>query len=529
MEIFGFKIERKKDEEQEVNKSFANPIADDGAVTVATGGTFGTYIDLEGTIRTEAELVTRYREMSLQPEVDKAVNEVVNEAIVVEEENEIVELILDDMPVAENIKKVIIDEFENILNLCEFKKNSYDMFKRWYIDGRSYYHAIVNEEIPQEGLKELRYIDPRKIRKIREIKKIKDPITQAVLTIVKDEYYIYTEKGLNSGTKGFLSQMGTSGLKIKKDSIIHTTSGLLDSNNKMVLSYLHPSIKQLNQLRALEDATLIYHLSRAPERRVFYIDVGNLPKAKAEQHVQNMMTRHKNKIQYNAQTGEIKDDRKFMTMLEDYWLPRREGRGTEISVLQGGTALPQLLESLQYFQDRLYRALQVPLTRMKPDAIYNIGRATEITRDEVNFSKFIDRVRNKFSDFFLSSLEKQLILKEIVDPESWEDIKKHIKFQFAKDNYFTELKEMEILNERFIRLRDVDDFAGRYYSHEWIRRNILKQTDDDIEKMDKQIQDEFTRPQYNPEAMAELQAQTFPNAIEQDSNTQETSNVKKVA
>jgi hypothetical protein len=282
---------------------------------------------------------------------------------------------------------------------------------------------------------------------------------------------------------------------------------------------LHPSIKPLNQLRALEDASLIYHLSRAPERRIFYIDVGNLPKMKAEQYVRDMMVKYKNRLTYNADTGEIKDDRKFMTMLEDYWLPRREGgRGTEISVLQGGTQLSQLLESVEYFQDRLYRSLQVPLTRMKPDSVYNLGRATEITRDEVNFSKFIDRVRSKFSNLFLSALEKQLVLKKIATPDDWQQIKKHIRFHFIRDNYFTELKELEIMNERFVRLRDVDDYAGKYYSHEWIRKNILQQNDEDIEKMDEEIAMEMQNPQYNQELMMQQQQEQEPENGQEKSN-----------
>jgi hypothetical protein len=501
MDTFGFRIERVKDEEAKDLKSFTPPTFDDGAVNVQAGGTFGTYIDLDGTIRTEAELVTKYREMALMPEVDKAINEIVNESIVVEEEHEIVELVLDEMPVNDRIKNILIEEFEGILDLLEFKKQAYDIFKRWYIDGRFYYHAIIDEKYPQEGLKELRYIDPRKIRKVREILKKKDPETQAIIQTTKAEYYVYSDKALNSGTKGFLSQMGTQGLKIKKDSIIHITSGLLDKNNTMVLSYLHPAIKPLNMLKALEDATLIYHLSRAPERRIFKIDVGNLPKIKAEQHVRDMMTRHKNKVQYNATTGEISDNRKFMTMIEDYWLPTREGRGTDISVLPGGTQLSQLLESVEYFQDRLYNSLQVPLTRMKPDAIYNLGRATEITRDEVNFSKFIDRVRAKFSEFFLEALEKQLVLKMIMTPEDWEEIKKYINFKFARDNYFTELKEGEIMNDRILRVRDYDEYVGKYYSAEFIRRNVLKQSDDDIADEDARIAAELENPQYHPEAL----------------------------
>jgi hypothetical protein len=515
MKIFGFNITREKDEEQETLKSFAPPSTDDGAVAVAAGGTFGTYIDLDGTIRTEAELVSKYREMSLQPEIDKAINEITNEAIV-QEDNELgIEIILDDLEVKDNVKNIITEEFDNILELLDFRNQGYDIFRRWYTDGRSYFHTVIDTKAPQEGIKELRYIDPRKIRKVREVIKKPDVSTGAMLQQTKKEYFIYNDKGFDYGQKSVLSNIGSTGLKIAPDSIIHVVSGLMDKNNTMVLSYLHPAIKQLNQLRALEDAALIYHLSRAPERRIFYIDVGNLPKMKAEQYVRDMMTKYKNKLSYNAQTGEIKDQRKFMTMLEDYWLPRREGgRGTQIDTLAGGTALPDLLESVELFQDKLYRALQVPMTRMKPDAIYNLGRATEITRDEVNFSKFVYRLRTKFSDLFLSALEKQLILKGITTPEDWDSIKRYIRFEFSRDNYFAELKELELMNDRFIRLRDIADFAGKYYSHEWIRKNILKQNEEEIEKMDEQIAIEFQNPQYNPEL------------LQQELETQEPNNEK---
>jgi hypothetical protein len=508
--FFGFTIKRK--DQRDSIKSFTPEVKDDGAVVVAAGGAYGSYIDLDGTVRTEAELVSKYRDMALQPEIDKAVNEVTNEAIVSEDGKKTVELILDDLPVQDNLKKVINQEFENIIDLLDFKNNAYDVFKRWYIDGRSYYHIIIDEKRPDEGIKELRYIDPRKIRKIREVVKKKDPGSEAVIQNTRKEYYIYNERGLNYGSK-VISQLGTTGVRIQPDSIIQVVSGLMDKNNTMVLSYLHPAIKPMNQLRALEDSSLIYHLSRAPERRIFYIDVGNLPKIKAEQYLREMMVKYKNKLSYDANTGEIRDDRKFMTMLEDYWLPRREGgRGTQIDVLQGGTALPQLLESVQYFEDKLYRSLQVPLSRLKPDTVYTLGRATEISRDEVNFAKFVDRVRNKFSTLFFRALEKQLILKKIATPEDWEQIKKFIRFRFLRDNYFAELKEMEIMAERMNRLRDIDDYAGKYYSHIWIRRNVLKQSDEDIEEMNEEIAEEMENPQYNQELfMQQMQQQAEGN------------------
>lgn len=496
--LFGFTIENPNEEEKKELRSFTEPRFDDGAVNIAAGATLGSYVDLDGTVRTEAELVSRYREMMYQSEVDKAVNEIVNEAIVNEEDNPIVSLVMDGLEVGDNIKNIINDEFEYLLDLIEFNKYAYDIFKRWYVDGRSYYHVIINEKNPKDGIKELRYIDPRKIRKVRQIKKDKDERTSITLTKVKAEYFIYNEKGFDSGTRGFMSQMGTRGIRISKDAIIHTTSGLMDKNNTMVLSYLHTAIKPLNILKALEDSTMIYHLSRAPERRIFKVDVGGLPTMKAEQHLRNLMTRYKNKVQYNQTTGEITDNRKFQTMIEDYWLPTRDGRGTDISVLDGGTQLPQLLETVQYFQDRLYNALQVPLTRMKPDAIYNLGRATEITRDEVNFSKFIDRVRSKFSEFLLNALGKQLILKSVTTSQDWDLLKGQIKFKFARDNYFTELKDQEISNERLLRARDAVDFVGTYISAEWVRRHIFRMTDEQIEEEDKRMRSEQSDPRFQP-------------------------------
>ncbi len=501
--LFGFEIKRKKI--PETQKSFAPEIKDDGAVVVAAGGSYGTYIDLEGTVKTEADLVSKYREMSLQPEIDKAVNEIVNDAIVNEDGKKTVEIILDDVPIKDDLKKVITDEFEIICDLLDFQNSAYDVFKRWYIDGRSYYHAVIDENSPGEGIKELRYIDPRKIRKIREIIRKTDPKTNATIQKTRQEYYLYNERGLNNSAR-VLTSSGATGVKIKADSIIQATSGLMNQDNTLVLSYLQAALKPLNQLRALEDSSLIYHLSRAPERRIFYIDVGNMPRPKAEQYLRDMMVKHKNKLAYDSSTGEIRDDRKFMTMLEDYWFPRREGNtGTEIDILNGGTALPQLLESVQYFQDRMYRSLQVPISRMKSEEYYSLGRATEISRDELNFAKFIDRLRGKFNQLFLKSLEKQLILKGITVVEDWEKIKKHIQFRYLRDVYQAELKDMEILGERLNRLQAIDPYVGRYYSAEWTRKNVLRQTDDDIAEMDQQMETEKDDPRYGMEMMMQQQ------------------------
>lgn len=522
-ELFGFEIKRKSTD-QDLG-SFVNKSDDDGAVVVAEGGVYGQYVDLEQTAKNEGELVTRYRKMSMQPECENAIDDVVNESIVYEPDSHTVEINLDQVEVTDGIKNKIFEEFDTVKDLLDFERQSYEIFRHWYIDGRLYYHVIIDEQNVQNGIQELRYIDPRKIRKVREVQKKNkgQGPNRITLNQTKQEYYLFNDKGFKGGPGVTNPAQGTTnGLKIAKDSVLHCTSGLMDEANKMVLSHLHKAIKPLNQLRVLEDATVIYRISRAPERRIFYIDVGNLPKLKAEQYLRDMMAKHKNRLVYDATTGELRDDRKFMTMLEDYWLPRREGgRGTEISVLQGGTQLSQLLESVEYFQDRLYRSLQVPLTRMKPDSVYNLGRATEITRDEVNFSKFIDRVRSKFSNLFLSALEKQLVLKKIATPDDWQQIKKYIRFHFLRDNYFTELKELEIMNERFVRLRDVDDYAGKYYSHEWIRKNILQQNDEDIEKMDEEIAMEMQNPQYNQELMMQQQQQ---QQEQEPENGQEQSN-----
>jgi hypothetical protein len=495
--LFGFEFKRVTPEEPPV--SFAPQSNDDGAVVVAAGGSYGTYVDLEGTARTEAELVTRYRDMSITADIDRAVEEIVNEAIVHETDEKIVELNLNALNYPDNIKAAIIQEFNTVKNLLNFEDKSYDLFKRWYIDGRLYYHVIIDEKNPRLGIKELRNVDPRKIRKIREQKKKKDPKSETVVTQITKEYYIYNEKGYNAqGIGSGAAAYSATGVKIAKDSIVHCTSGLMDTNGTMVISYLHKAIKPLNQLRVLEDATVIYRISRAPERRIFYIDVGNLPKMKAEQYLRDMMVRHKNRLVYDATTGEVRDDRKFMTMLEDYWLPRREGgKGTEITTLPGGENLGKM-EDVEYFQKKLYQSLNVPVTRLQTDQTYSIGRATEITRDEVKFSKFISRMRAKFSTLFLKCLEKQLVLKGIVTVEDWKQMSQAIKFDYAKDNYYEELKETDVLNSRLQVAGLLTPYIGKYYSHDWIRSNIFKQSDEDREQMDEQIKEELSNQIYYP-------------------------------
>lgn len=495
--LFGFEFKKREPEEPPV--SFAPEANEDGAVVVAAGGAYGTYVDLEGTARTEAELVTRYRDMSLTADIDRAVEEIVNEAIVQESDSRIVNMNLENVQYSDDVKKIILAEFNNIKNLLDFEGRAYEIFKRWYIDGRLYYHVIIDEKNPSLGIKELRQVDPRKIRKVRESRKKKHDKTSAVVTQTAKEYFIYNEKGYNAqGIGSGATAYSATGLKIAKDAIVHCTSGVMDTNGAMVLSYLHKAIKPLNQLRVLEDATVIYRISRAPERRIFYIDVGNLPKMKAEQYLRDMMVRHKNRLVYDASTGEVRDDRKFMTMLEDYWLPRREGgKGTEITTLPGGENLGKM-EDVEYFQKKLYQSLNVPVTRLQSEQTYSIGRATEITRDEVKFSKFINRMRAKFSQLFLKCLEKQLVLKGIVTVDDWKNISQSIKFDFSKDNYYEELKETDVLNARIGLANQLAPFIGKYYTNEWVRRNVFKQNDEDIANMDANITAELQNPIYHP-------------------------------
>ena len=497
MELFGWAFKPKPETEIEP-PSLAPKIVDDGAVMVAPAGAFGTAIDLDGTIKTEAELVTRYREMSLNTEVDSAIDEIVNESINLEE-NDPVKIILDDLEQPDNVKKIIEEIFKEVLQLLDFRHSAYDVYRRWYIDGRLYFHAIIDETHPEQGLQEVRYIDPRKIRKIREVERKRvrggapgiDNVMagEAVLSQTKNEYYIYSEKGFNVANSR-LTGPATTGLRIAKDSIVHVTSGLTDAAGTMVLSYLHKAIKPLNQLRTLEDAAVIYRLARAPERRVWYIDVGNLPKMKAEQYVRDIMVKHKNRLVYDQASGEIRDDRKFMTMLEDYWLPRRDGRGTEVDTLPPGTSFDQISD-IYYFQKKLYNSLYVPVTRLNPEDKFSLGIATEVTRDEVKFGKFISRMRNRFSQLFTKMLEKQLVLKQVMTLEDFQRISKFFRFDFAKDSYFTELKDSQIQQGRNdVAMGMMGGLVGRFYSNKWLRKNILKQSDEDIEEMDMEIAEE---------------------------------------
>ena len=499
MDLFGFEIKRKQDENDNI-PSFVTPQTDDGAVNIAATGTgISTFLDMDGTAKSEAELVQKYRTMLQQPEVSQAVDDVVNEAISVTNDQKVVECVTDDLDQPDNIKKKIREEFDGILKLLDFSNTGYETFQKWYVDGRVNYHVMIDIKAPKKGIQELRYIDPRKIRKVREYKneKIGQNDNQAIAKKIKNEYFIFSEKGFNniSGSKpqSFAdgsTQGGMAGLKIAKDSIVSANSGLVNENSTLVLSHLHKAYKPLNQLRMMEDAVVIYRISRAPERRIFYIDVGNLPKMKAEQYLRDMMTKHKNRVVYDMATGDVKDDRRHMSMTDDFWLPRREGgRGTEISTLPGGENLGQI-DDIEYFRRKLYKSLNVPSGRLEQEQQFNLGRSTEISRDELKFQKFINRLRKKFSALFIDILKTQLILKGIVTEDEWETIRSDISVDFLKDNHFSELKDAELLRERLGTLREIDEYAGRYYSVEWIRKNVLMQTEEDIENIIKQIDNE---------------------------------------
>lgn len=500
MRLLGFEIKRSVDEDgvEEQPLSFAEPLNDDGALTVGTalGGSYSVMLDMEGTAKSEAELVTKYRAMFLHAEIQQGVEEIVNECISVDTDDDVVKIVLDDTDLPDKVKDKVIKEFEEILRLLDFSNTAYETFQRWYVDGRLNYHVIVDSKKPKEGIKELRYLDPRKIRLVREMDdKQKDKHTGVNLKRIRKEYYVYAENGFGAiqntrlGTSSMSNQQVT-GFRIAKDSIARVTSGLMNENNSLVLSYLHRSIKPLNQLKMLEDATVIYTLTRAPERRVFYIDVGNLPKAKAEQYLHDMMARHKNKLQYDSNTGEISDARKFMTMTEDFWFPRREGnRATEIEPLAGGTALNDN-DNLQYFQNKLAKSLGVPLARLQPETMFSLGRSNETSREELKFSKFARRLRARFSILFDRCLEKQLILKGIMTPEEWDSIKDKVRYDFNTDNHFEELKAAEVMRERMSTVRDMQDVIGKYFSHQYVMQEILHMTEDEIKEMRAQIEKE---------------------------------------
>ena len=485
--LFGFSISRDKNEaEQAVQQSFSPPTNDDGALTITSAAYYGTYVDLDGTAKNEVELISRYREMAMQPEIESAIDDIINEAICQDDDGKIIDIVLDNLKESDKIKKAIREEFQIVLKLLNYNNMASDIFRRYYIDGKMYYHIIIDKENPTQGIKELRYIDPRKLRKVREVKKKKDERTGVDVMDVINEYYIYNDKV----TTGASSNFGPVGVRITTDSIISVVSGLMDSRRAVVLSYLHKAIKPLNQLRMIEDATVIYRISRAPERRIFYIDVGNLPKLKAEQYLRDIMVKYKNKLVYDANTGEVRDDRKFLSMMEDFWLPRREGgKGTEITTLPGGQNLGEL-EDVKYFERKLYKSLSVPISRLEPNQGFSLGRVSEVTRDELKFSKFVDRLRNKFSDVFDQALRAQCVLKGICTSDEWEMFKENIYYNFIKDNNFTELKDAELMRERLSLLTEIDPYTGRYFSQNWIQKNVLRLDDNSIAKMQKEIDKE---------------------------------------
>ena len=497
--LFGFSIE----DTEKKSKSVVSPVPEnneDGVDNYIASGFYGSYVDIEGQYRTEFDLIKRYREMSLHPEADGAIEDVVNEAIVSDLYDSPIEIELSNLNATDKLKKAIRKEFKYIKEILDFDKKSHEIFRNWYVDGRLYYHKVIDMKNPQEGIKELRYIDPMKMKFVRQEKKKDKNIigpnipgrdeTKNGIAPEIEEYFVYTPKPAYP-SNNLSGGGGAKGTKIAKDAITYCTSGLVDRNKGTVLSYLHKAIKALNQLRMIEDSLVIYRLSRAPERRIFYIDVGNLPKVKAEQYLRDVMMRYRNKQVYDANTGEIRDDRKFMSMMEDFWLPRREGgRGTEISTLPGGQNLGELAD-IEYFQKKLYRALGVPESRIAADGGFNLGRSSEILRDELKFAKFVGRLRKRFAQMFNDMLKTQLILKNIVSVEDWDRISDHIQYDFLYDNQFAELKETEMLNERLGVLATIEPYIGKYYSTQWVRSKVLRQTDAEMIEMDEQIEQEI--------------------------------------
>ena len=487
-ELFGFRIERSK-KDQGAGTSFSTPTPDDGTIDVAGGGFFGQILDVDGREKTELDLIRRYRDISTQSECDAAIEDIVNEGIVANQKDQAIALDLDRFPYSDKIKRKIRKEFEEVLRLLDFEAKGHDVFRRWYVEGRLYYHKIIDKKDPRKGITEIRYVDPTKIKKVREVKKDKDPKTGVDMIQKINEYFIYNEKGLMSAGSG----AGMQGLKIAPDAITYVPSGLIDGNSGRVMSYLHKAIKPVNQLRMIEDALVIYRISRAPERRIFYIDVGNLPKIKAEQYLKDVMNRYRNKLVYDANTGEIRDDRNHMSMLEDFWLPRREGgRGTEITTLPGGSNLGEI-DDIIYFQRKLYRSLNVPISRLESEQGFSLGRSTEITRDELKFTKFVQRIRKKFTPLFTDLLKTNLLLKGVIGPDDWPIMQEHLQYDFIEDGHFAALKEAELLTDRLDQLGVIEPYIGTFFSKEYVLKKVLRLTDGEIEQMRDQIKTESER------------------------------------
>ena len=480
-EIFGFKIERKSEEQPNARiPAFALPENEDGSMMIAGGGAYGSYLNMEGAYKSEVDLIFKYREMSSLSDCEIAIENIVNEAIVAGKGERPVNILLDNTGLTESIKTKIRNEFDVILDLLNFNNFGHEIFRRWYVEGKLYYHIMIDENDPSRGIVELRSLDATKIKKVNQVNKQRK---QDSVDVQVNEVFTYNPAGLRNQHQ--------QGILISKDSIAYCTSGLLDPKKKMVLSYLHKAIKPLNQLRMVEDAIVIYRISRAPERRIFYIDVGNLPKVKAEQYIRDIMTRYKNRLVYDSESGEVRDDRRHQSMLEDYWLPRREGgRGTEITTLPGGENLGQL-DDVEYFQRKLYKAMHVPVSRLEADSGFSLGRASEITRDELLFSKFVAKLQIRFSSLFQDVMEKQLILKNVMTSAEWSKVRDKIQYNFTSDHFYTELKQQEIMTARMTLARDMEDFVGKYYSKEWFRTNILRQNEEEAQLEDERIESEL--------------------------------------
>ena len=502
IKLFGFEIKRAKKKEDDKAPSIVPPRDDEGgSYATASGSHYGQYLNLgDDDSKDNYQLIMKYRDNAMHPEVDMAIEDIVNESITGSELEQTLDINLEDVEAPDRIKKVIKEEFDTIYAMLNFKELGHDIFRRWYVDGRMYHHLILNEANTKEGIIEIRPIDAAKMRKVKKIKKKKDPVTGADIIQNTEEFFIYQEKPGSS----------TNGVKMTPDSVSYVTSGLLSEDRKKIVSFLHKALKPINQLRMMEDALVIYRLARAPERRIFYIDVGNLPRGKSEQYMKDIMAKYRNKLVYDAKTGEIRDDRKHMSMLEDFWLPRREGgRGTEISTLPGGENLGQI-EDIIYFQKKVYKSLNVPINRLEQEAQFSLGRSTEVNRDELKFQKFIDRLRMRFAHLFYGILKKQLILKGICTEEDWESWKNDITVDFVKDNHFTELRDIEVLRERVQTLDMVQNYVGEYYSKEWIQKNVLMLSDEDIEKMKKEIDGETeAEPEEEPQDDTPAPAQKF--------------------
>ena len=487
-ELFGFNITRVKPK-TDPKQQFSQPQAEDGTQVVAAGGFFGSYLDMEGTAKTEQDLIRRYREIALHPECDMAIEDIVNEAITSNENKQSVKVVTDQLKYSSKIKQTIEEEFSEVLRMLQFNTRGHDLFRRWYVDGRIFFQKIIDAENPKNGITELKYLDPRKIKKIREVRKRRPEgmVSPTNINIADEtvEYFVYNERGIQGSA-------AIQGIKIAPDTIAYCPSGVIDQNkNGLVMSYLHKAIKPVNQLRMIEDAAVIYRIARAPERRIFKIDVGNLPKVKAEQYLRDVMARYRNKLVYDASTGEIRDDRNYMSMLEDFWLPSREGgRGTDITTLPGGANLGEIAD-IEYFRAKLYRSLNVPVSRLEASQGFNLGRSSEITRDELKFTKFVGRLRKKFTELFNDLLRTQLIIKGVISETEWPLIRDSIFYDFLQDGHFAELKNTEMLRERLNLAREVRDYVGKYFSVNYVRRNILKQTESEIKKMDAEIKKEI--------------------------------------